>query len=220
MSVNAIQSYQSTLDAKSAATQSSSIGELEDRFLTLLVTQLKNQDPMNPMENAELTTQLAQMSTVEGINKLNASFESLLSGYQASQTLQAAALIDRTVLVEGNLLALGENGAAGRVNLAAAADTLKVRVTDADGNLVKVLDLGANPAGDVDFAWDGTDSAGNALATGNYHYSIDAASGGSAVAATTYALGLVGRVALSGGSAKVEVLGIGSRDMSQIVQIF
>lgn len=220
MSVNAIQSYQATLDAKSAATKSSSIGELEDRFLTLLVTQLKNQDPMNPMENAELTTQLAQMSTVEGINKLNASFESLLSGYQASQTLQAAALIDRTVLVEGNLLALGENGAAGRVNLAVAADTLKIRVTDADGNLVKVLDLGANPAGDVDFAWDGTDSAGNALATGNYHYSIDAASGGSAVAATTYALGLVGSVALSGGSAKVEVLGIGSRDMSQIVQIF
>lgn len=220
MSVNAIQSYQSSLDAKAATSTSGSIGEMEDRFLTLLVTQLKNQDPMNPMENAELTTQLAQMSTVEGINKLNASFESLLSGYQSSQTLQAAALIDRTVLVEGNLLSLGENGAAARVSLAGAADSVKIRVTDADGAQVKVLELGAQAAGDVDFAWDGTDAAGNALATGSYKYSVEASQAGKAVTATAYALGLVGSVALSGGTAKAEVLGIGTRDMSQIVQIF
>lgn len=219
MSVNAIQSYQASLDATKKS-GGSSIGDIQDRFLTLLVTQLKNQDPMNPMENAELTTQLAQMSTVEGINKLNAGFETLLNGYQSSQTLQAAALIDRTVLVEGDLLALGENGAAGRIVLGEAADAVRVTVTDANGVVVKVLDLGAHPAGDLDFAWDGTDSAGAALATGEYRYRVEAKAGDAGVETTSHALGRVGSVAVAGGSVSVDVLGIGTRDMSQIVKIF
>lgn len=219
MSVNAVQNSQSTLGTSSGAV-SNSIGDIQDRFLTLLVTQLKNQDPMNPMENAELTSQLAQMSTVEGINKLNASFEALLGGYQASQTLQAAALIDHTVLVKGDLLALGENGAAGRVVLGAAADSVVVTVKDVNGNIVKTIDLGAQPAGAIDFAWDGTDAAGEALETGEYRFSVQASSNGAAVTATTYALGLVSSVVLAGNDVKVEVSGMGTRDLSEIIQIF
>jgi flagellar basal-body rod modification protein FlgD len=219
VSVNAIESYQATLDAAKKTT-SSSIGDVQDRFLTLLVTQLKNQDPMNPMENAELTTQLAQMSTVEGINKLNAGFETLLSGYQSSQSLQAAALIDRTVLAEGNQLILGAKGAAGRASLADAADSLKVRISDANGNVVRVLDLGAHAAGYLDFSWDGKDASGNALATGQYSFAVDASAAGAAVSATAYALGKVASVSLSGSGIKLEIPGIGTRDVSQIVQIF
>ncbi len=220
MTVNAIESYQSTLDAAKKTTGSSDVSGLQDRFLTLLVTQLKNQDPMNPMENAELTTQLAQMSTVEGINKLNAGFESLLSGYQASQTLQAAALIDRMVLVEGDLLALGEKGAAARVELGEAADSVRISVKDVNGKVVKVLDLGAKAAGTIDFSWDGTDTSGAAQPTGEYRYAVEALKGGVAVDATAYALGQVGSVALSNGSVSVDVLGMGRRDMSSIVQIY
>lgn len=219
MSVSAVQSYQST-SAASAAAASNATQDVQDRFLTLLVTQLKNQDPMNPMENAELTTQLAQMSTVEGINKLNSSFETLLSGYQASQTLQAASLIDRTVLVDGDLLALGDEGAAARIDLRAAADSVNVRIADANGQLVRVLSLGAQPAGMQDFYWDGTDAAGNALATGEYRYSVDATASGGEVSAQSYALGRVASVALSGGAAQVDIAGIGTRDVSQILQIF
>jgi flagellar basal-body rod modification protein FlgD len=219
MSVNAIESYQASLDA-TKKTGSGDVAELQDRFLTLLVTQLKNQDPMNPMENAELTTQLAQMSTVEGINKLNAGFETLLGGYKASQTLQAASLIDRSVLVKGDLLALGEKGAAGRVVLDDVADRVSVSVTDASGNLVRVLELGAAKAGDLDFAWDGKDTAGVARAQGEYHFSVSASKAGEAVDATTYALGKVGSVALSDSGVSVEVLGIGTRDVADIVRIF
>ncbi len=218
MAVSAIESYQASLNAKAGS--ASAISGVQDRFLTLLVTQLKNQDPMNPMENAELTTQLAQMSTVEGINKLNAGFEALLGSYQASQTLQAAALVDRVVLVEGNRLALGENGAGGRVDLAAPADRVVVRVTDADGALVRALELGPQPAGALDFVWDGQDAAGNALEPGEYRYEAEALRGNEGVDVTTYALGQVTSVALSGGSAKVDVAGLGTRDIAEILRIY
>mgnify|MGYP001338094509 CR=1 FL=1 len=219
MTVNAIQSYQSALDAKTQS-GSSTIGDLQDRFLTLLVTQLKNQDPMNPMENAELTTQLAQMSTVEGINKLNAGFETLLSGYQSSQTLQAAALIDRIVLAEGDLLALGEKGGAGRVVLDSAVDSLRVRITDSNGNLVRQLDLGAQTEGAVDFAWDGKNAAGEVMAQGEYRFSVEASADGEAVEATAYAIGQVGSVTMAADGLSVDVLGIGPRSLAQIVKIF
>jgi flagellar basal-body rod modification protein FlgD len=218
MSVNAIQEYQSTIDSTTKSTTKSD--SLQDTFLTLLITQLENQDPTDPVDSTDLTTQLAQISTVEGLNNLNTSIESLLSSYQSSQTMQAASLIDHTVLVEGNLLTLGDEGAAGRITLGAAADTVKVTVTDADGNVVKVLDLGANKAGDLDFYWDGTDSGGTALDTGQYYYSVSATSAGNKVSTTPYALGLVTSVAINDGSLDINVSGIGSFDLSEIKQIF
>lgn len=87
---------------KTAAAAAGSAAELSDRFLKLLVTQLKNQDPMNPMENAELTTQLAQMSTVEGVNRLNDTMDGLAAQFRASQVLQGSALLGRAVLAEAN----------------------------------------------------------------------------------------------------------------------
>ena len=90
--------------------------------MTLLVTQLKNQDPMNPLDNAQLTSQLAQLSTVTGVNKLNTTLESLKASYQSSESLQAANMIGHGVLVEGNYVKLpGGNGILG-VDLASAAD--------------------------------------------------------------------------------------------------
>jgi flagellar basal-body rod modification protein FlgD len=218
MSINAIQEYQASIDS---ATKSASSGDgLQETFLTLLIAQLENQDPTDPVDSTDLTTQLAQISTVEGLSNLNTSIESLLSSYQSSQTLQAAALIDHTVLVEGNLLTLGEEGAAGRIELGAAADSIKVTISDADGHVVQVLDLGANPAGAIDFYWDGADSGGTTLETGQYSYSVSASSGGNKVSATPYALGLVTSVAIADGALGIHVSGIGSFDLSEIKQIF
>jgi len=84
--------------AKSSAT--------EERFLTLLVAQMKNQDPLNPLDNAQVTSQLAQLSTVSGIDKLNATLQTLAGSFAQAQSLQAAVLIGHDVLVEGNALAL------------------------------------------------------------------------------------------------------------------
>lgn len=198
----------------------SSVREMSDRFLKLLVTQLKNQDPMNPMENAELTMQLAQMSTVEGVNKLNDSLDALNAQYRASQVIQGAALVGRQVLAQGDLLKLSASAGAGGVDLASKADSVKVNILDAAGNLVKTLDLGPRDAGLARFVWDGTGTAGNLLPDGAYSFQVEARASGQDVARTTYSLSQVMSVAMNGGNLDVEVSGLGNRGMNQIKQIF
>src|SRR5262245_54146433 len=92
-----------------------------DRFLTMLVAQLKNQDPLNPLDNAQVTTQMAQISTVEGVNRLNSTLEQLAGAFGAAQPLQATSMVGRQVLVQGGALALGAEGARGGYALAGAA---------------------------------------------------------------------------------------------------
>lgn len=198
----------------------SSVQELSDRFLKLLVTQLKNQDPMNPMENAELTMQLAQMSTVEGVNKLNGSLDALNAQFRASQVIQGASLVGHQVLAEGDYLFLANGAAVGGVSLDGKADSVKVGIFDTNGNLVKTLDLGKQDEGLVRFVWDGKDTGGNLLANGDYSFQVAATAGGKDVVATSYALGQVMSVALKDGTMEVEVSGLGNMDMGQIRQIF
>lgn len=208
-----------SLNGKTAGT-ASAVREMSDRFLKLLVTQLKNQDPMNPMENAELTSQLAQMSTVEGVNKLNDGLAALNAQFRASQVIQGASLVGRQVLAQGDLLDLSGVGAAGGVALGSAADSVKVRVLDAAGGVVRTLDLGSRPAGLARFAWDGLDANGVRLADGAYGFQVQATAAGRNVPGTTYALGSVMSVALNGDALDVEISGLGNRGMSQIKQIF
>ena len=204
--------------AKSAATSSSA--ELSDRFLKLLVTQLKNQDPMNPMENAELTTQLAQMSTVEGINKMNASLDGLVAQFKANQVLQGASLVGRQVLAEGDALTLNASGAAGGFDLGSAADTVKIRVFDINGAQVQELDLGRQDPGLVRFVWDGLNANGEAQEEGAYTFKVEASAAGIALSASPYSLGNVLSVSLSGADMGAEVSGLGARGLDQIRQIF
>jgi flagellar basal-body rod modification protein FlgD len=209
-----------SLNASTSTASAGSTAELADRFLTLLVTQLKNQDPMNPMENAELTSQLAQMSTVEGVNQLNATLDGLVSQFQSSQVLQAASLVGRQVLAEGDLLTLGDSGAAGGVHLDAPADSVMIRVLDGNGAVVASLDLGEQDAGLVRFVWDGANANGDLLANGDYTFKVEASAAGEAVSNSAYALGSVLSVALNDGDMDVEVSGLGARGLDQIRQIF
>ncbi len=223
MSIAAVQNDNSALlsalNGGSATQSGSDIGEVEDRFLKLLVTQLRNQDPMNPMENAELTSQLAQMSTVEGINKLNDNMATLLSGYQSSQTLQAAGLIGRQVLVDGDGLVLNQGQAVGGVELAQPADRLLVDVYK-DNQVVQTLDLKDQPAGLVRFTWDGKDSSGNTLPDGTYRFAVNAQQGGERFDATPLTLDQVASVVLQGGAMQLELLGQQPKGLDQVRQIF
>ncbi|MCX7178553.1 MAG: flagellar hook assembly protein FlgD, partial [Proteobacteria bacterium] len=144
-----------------AAANPNSMTATEDRFLKLLVTQLKNQDPLNPLDNAQVTSQMAQISTVSGIDKLNATLQALSASMTPNQTLQAATMIGHGVLVAGSGMDLKAGVGLGGFELASAAESNKVSVTDASGALVSTIDLGAQPAGIVKFQWDGKDSAGN-----------------------------------------------------------
>jgi len=208
------------LSGAKTSTATSAAAETSDRFLKLLVTQLKNQDPLSPMENAELTSQLAQMSTVEGVNKLNESMDGLLVQMRSTQALQGASLIGRQVLAEGSQLNLGAAGAAGGVDLAATVDTLKVDILNASGSVVRSLDLGAQPAGLVRFGWDGKDASGNALSEGSYSYKVTASAAGKTVEATQYSLAEVLSVSLASSGVDVELAGLGSLGLDKVKQIF
>src|SRR5450755_1727985 len=135
--------------AGASASDSASIG---DRFLKLLVTQLKNQDPLNPMDNAQLTSQLAQISTVTGISKLNDTMSALSASLGSNQYVQAAGLVGHTVLTPGNKLQLASASAAGGVRLESAADNVLVTISDASGHAVRKIDMGAQSAGAQTFA--------------------------------------------------------------------
>ena len=159
-------------------TRNKSVAKVDEdmgaRFLTLLTTQLKNQDPLSPMENAEVTSQLAQMSTVDGIERLNSMFKAFLEGQSANDSMQAAALVGRGVLVEGKHLALTEAGAIGGFELDGAADKVVLSIKDAAGLVVKQIQIDDLDAGSQNFVWDGTANDGARAADGVYSLELSA----------------------------------------------
>lgn len=157
-----------TMNPKSSTTAAAGSVEAEtNKFMTMLVTQLKNQDPLNPMDNAQLTSQLAQLNTVSGINKLNATLETLAGSYQTTQSLAATNLIGKGVLVDGSYAALSSGQSVFGVELGSAADNVKVIITDPKtGKDVQTIDLGAKDAGVLPLAWNGVPDPGNLDANG------------------------------------------------------
>lgn len=175
----------STVNTKtSKPTDPNSVDANTNKFMTLLVTQLKNQDPMNPLDNAQLTSQLAQLSTVTGINKLNTTLDSLKSSYQSSESMAATNLIGHGVFVDDNFVNVASGKSIMGVSLPAAADSVQVVVTDpSTGKDIKTIDLGAQAAGIVPLTWDGVaDGATKAVANGKYNFRVAASSGGAPIA--------------------------------------
>lgn len=214
----AIQSLMQSSTSKT--TDASSVEGIEDRFMTLLVTQMQNQDPLNPMDNAQLTSQLAQLNTVKGITSLNTTMEKLLSSYSDALSVQSSALIGKNVLSAGNKLPLGESGAIGGFNLAGDVDQAIVTITNSQGVKVNQLNLGELKAGVNDFYWDGKDADGNALAQGNYSFSVAASQGGKSVSANTLQLGMVSALVRSSNGFQLELLGGSQLDFSAVQQVY
>jgi flagellar basal-body rod modification protein FlgD len=205
--------------AGALAGAASSSSDQEQRFLKLLVTQLNNQDPLNPRDNAELTSQLAQMSTVSGIEKLNSTLQSLVDQSGSSQTLQAASLIGRTVLTPGSSLNLKDNAATSfGLDMQGAADTVKVTVTDAAGNTVRTIDAGALPQGTKTLSWDGKSDTGVAMGNGSYKISVVAASGGKSVAANTLTYAQVASVAQTASGVTLNLGAAGTAALGDVKQ--
>jgi flagellar basal-body rod modification protein FlgD len=175
----------SLLDASAAANGFGSTGkkdaakELNDRFLKLLVAQMKNQDPLNPLDNAQVTSQMAQINTVTGINGLNETVAKLLEQFGAMEALQASQLTGRNVLVTGNTMTMDAQGtpAVGGIELPASADKVTVEIRDSAGALMRTLQLGKTEGGVTRFSWDGKTDAGVQVAAGSYTVSVKAMSG-------------------------------------------
>lgn len=182
------------INGTSKTTTTTTAADMENRFLTLLMTQIKNQDPLNPLDNAQVTTQLAQLNTVNGIEKLNTTLSQLLAGYNEAQAMQAAGIIGKNVMVAGNALPLTNSQAVGGVMLDGAADNVSVTVKDSTGKVVNTENLGARDAGSFYFAWDGKDSTGNVLKDGSYTFTVDATASGKKVTSTAMQIGTVSAV--------------------------
>ena len=211
--------YASLNGTASTATSATTTNETQNRFLKLLTAQLKNQDPLNPMDNAQMTSQMAQISTVDGIERLNATLQSLISDSANSQALQAAALVGKGVMVPGNGVSLQSGGAYGGIDVAKDADTVSINITDSNGLLVRTLELGSVKAGSHTFTWDGTSNSGVAAAAGNYTFSVAAKQGADKVDTTALTIGLVSSVTRSSGGGVALNVGQQSFSLADVRQI-
>lgn len=202
MAINeALSSLSGTSSTQTSSTGGVSGSDNEQRFLKLLVTQLNNQDPLNPMQNAELTSQLAQMSTVSGIEKLNSTLSGLVSQTGSNQVLQAASLIGYNVLSPGNQIATtapkdGEEPATVpfAVQLPGTAGDVQVKIVDAAGRTVRTLELGSMAEGVNAVTWDGKADDGSTVLVGNYSFTVVASNDGTAVEATALTFAQVAAV--------------------------
>jgi flagellar basal-body rod modification protein FlgD len=192
--------------------------DAQDRFMTLLVTQMKNQDPLNPLDNAQVTSQLAQLSTVTGIEKLNATMESLMGSYQASQQVAAANMIGHGVFVPGSSVSLQDKKALLGIELKEPADKVVVTISDSTGKTVHSMDLGDMKAGIHPLAWDGETSKG-AAANGDYTFKVTATRGNEKVETTNLSFGVVHSVTTNSQGVKLTLPGVGDFTMSDVKQI-
>ena len=166
-----------------------------------------------------MTTQLAQINTVTGIEKLNTTVQSLSTAMMASQSTQGAALIGHSVYATGSTLNLADGKATGAVNLTQPADHIYVSIADQAGTIVRRIDLGQAGAGLSGFQWDGKTDAGTAAPAGQYVFQVTAGSGNKAVAAEPVTLGKVDGVSLDTSGMKLNLQGGGSIGMSDVKQI-
>lgn len=190
-------------------------------FFKLMITQLKNQDPMKPMENGEFLSQIAQFGTVSGIDKLNKTFEDLASNLTSGQALQAGNLVGREVLVQGGSATLAPGvPIRGVATLDASAADVALHVFNAAGALVRELSLGGHKAGDVHFSWDGMTNAGTYAPAGTYYIQAEALSGDKAHTVDTQVFATVAAVNLGDQNGlTLDLAGLGTVPFSSVREI-
>ena len=175
-------SISSLLSTHTSKTTAPSTADAQsDRFLKLLVAQLNNQDPMNPMDNAQMTSQMAQINTVTGIQQLNDTIQSIAGQFTSMQVLQGTALIGRDVLSDGNTISIKDGVGRGAYEIPTNADSVTVQVLSPGGQLLGTINLGAQSGGRHNFDWD----ASNYKASGNPTFNVTATQGKTGVAAAT-----------------------------------
>lgn len=204
--------------AASKADASTDPAAAQDRFLTLLVAQLAHQDPMNPMDNAQMTSQMAQINTVVGINQLNSTMEAMSSQFTSMQVLQGTSMIGRTVLSNGDRLgAPVEKISTAAFDLEGSAGEVQVKITDAAGKVVDTVKLGTLDAGRHYFAWDSSTYQGDVSAL---RFQVEASNGAAKVATTTLSPNMVVATSTTGGGLTLELENGESLDYNKVKAVF
>ncbi|AKC68805.1 flagellar hook assembly protein FlgD [Pandoraea oxalativorans] len=207
-------------NSSSSKSSAGSADDLQNSFLKLLVAQMNNQDPLNPMDNSQVTSQLAQISTVSGITQLNTTLSSVTSQLNSTQSLQAAALVGKGVLIPGTSIGVGSTKADdGTVKKTATpfgfelpsdADTVKIEIKDSTGKTIRTVNAGALDAGVQALTWDAKDDAGTDVADGKYTLSVTATANGKAVTPTLLSYAQVQSVVASTTGSPLLNVGTGS----------
>lgn len=214
----------SSLGLRSSTDSQASVDKSElgqDAFMELMVAQLRNQDPMKPMENGEFLSQIAQFSQVTGIQDLQKSFDSLSASLVSNQALQAANLVGRDVLAPTGLgvLDVGQP-IRGSVELPSASPKVTVNIYDSSGQVVRRMELGSQAAGDAQYQWDGLRDDGTYAPPGNYLISAQAEFNGRDEAVEALVVNRVNGVTLgNAGSLLLDLAGVGPVDFTQVKQI-
>jgi flagellar basal-body rod modification protein FlgD len=202
-----------------SASPVTSAAATQSQFMTLLVTQLKNQDPLNPMDNAQMTSQMAQINTVSGINQLNTTLQALSASMTPNQTVQAASMIGRGALVPGGGVDLASSVGLGGFSLPTPADSATVSIYNSSGALVDAINLGAQSAGITKWQWNGTNSAGATVPDGSYTFKVNASMAGNAVAANNLQYGLINSVTQGATGLTLSVGALQNIALTQVQQI-
>ncbi len=227
---NSIFSDLSIGNVKEEETKSNELGQ--SAFLELMVTQLKNQDPLSPQENTEFVAQLAQFSSVESLDKLNNNFDTFTSSFVANQALQASSLVGRSVTVPADTTVLEPGGVvSASVDVPASSGDVSVNIYAEDGSLVEQISLGAQPAGELVMRWDGmnvevngevTDwrsSHENGLPAGQYRFEISSTLDGNETRLDTALSANVNSVTVGPtGSLVLNLAGIGAVSLADVKQ--
>lgn len=214
-----------TAAAQNIAGTQDLLADTQERFLTLLITQLKNQDPMNPMDNAQITSQVAQLSTVTGINQLNQTLLALSGQMDVSQSMQAASLIGKEILVPGTAIRVGTGEQGTQVThfgmeLLSNAASVKVDIVDNAGKLVRSMELQNHSAGVHSLEWDGLDAVGATVPDGRYTVRVSAFDANEQpVSVGALTSGQVTSVAQSNGGVKLDLGLAGSFLLSDVRKI-
>ncbi|QEW32731.1 flagellar hook assembly protein FlgD [Erwinia billingiae] len=203
-----------------ASTTDTSAADLQSNFLTLLVTQLQNQDPTNPMDNSQLTTQLAQINTLSGIEKLNTTLGSISGQINSGQSLQATTLIGHGVMVDGTqvLVGSGQTTPFG-VSLEQASTSTTATITDSSGKVVQTINLGGLSAGVHTFSWDGSTADGTTAADGKYSVSLSASNASGQLVTQPLNYALVNGVTNDTSGAVLDLGTMGTTTVANVRQI-
>ncbi|MFD0739010.1 flagellar hook assembly protein FlgD [Lysobacter koreensis] len=199
------------------ATRNSSLGQTD--FLRLMTEQLKNQDPLKPLDNAQFLGQLAQFSTVQGIDKMQSAMEAVANVMESDQTLRAAALVGHDALVEASTLDLAAGAGVSGLVSAPWAGPITFEVVDASGTRVRQMTVDAPGAGDTAFAWDGRDDAGQPAAGGRYTIRAVSGSGDNVEALAVQVSARVDSVSIEPNGLVLNLAGLGSHPLSAIRRI-
>jgi flagellar basal-body rod modification protein FlgD len=211
----------SSSSSSSTAVSGTTLGGTD--FLTLMLAQLKNQDPTSPVDSNTFLNQLAELSQVQGITQLNTSFTNLSNSLVSNQAMQASSLLGRTALVPSSSVALATKGASitGAVAVPQNSSQVIVNVTNSSGQVVQQINLGAQASGISNFTWNGSLADGSQAPAGQYGLKAQVAGVSTGTTINTYVNGVIDSVTMGSGTTgmSVDVAGQGPVALSNVLQI-